>query len=356
MKSLIVASTREGAGKTSLLVGLSRAVKRRYGYVKPFGDRPLYRKKRLWDYDAALFAKLLCAQQGVQQGSEQEPETASIGFDHSKLRYTYDRASAHAAVQERVDSAGGGRDVVLIEGGKTLSYGASVGLDPLTLSKELDVPVLIVAGGPDDAIADDLAFVKRFVGTDEATVAGAIINDVTHPDDFRETLLPEFKGLGIDVLGVIPHRDELSTRSVTTIADRLFARVIAGERGLANTVRGVAVGAMSVDAAVSDPLIRTQDKLIITSGDRSDMILAGIDAGGTSAIVLTNNILPPPNVISRAEEAGIPLLLVPGDTYAVALQVERIESLLTAEDTAKIDLLQELCEAHLDLDRIEGLL
>ena len=346
MKPLIAASTREGAGKTSLLIGLSRAIGERIGYIKPFGDRPLYRKKRLWDVDAALFLTLL--------ELDSEPETASIGFDHSKLRYTYDRDSAFDALRERLAVAGSGRDLVLIEGGKDLSYGASVSLDPLTISKELEAPVLIVAGGSDDAIADDLAFVKRFVGTDEACVAGAIINKVTHPEDFRETYLPQIEALGIDVLGVIPHHEELTTRSVSTIADRLFARVLAGEAGLSNTVRNVAVGAMSVHAAMSDGLIGAPGKLVITSGDRSDMILAAIDAGGTSGIVLSNNIVPPPNVIARASEAGVPLLLVPGDTYAVALQIERIEPLLTAADEEKLALLTDLVKTHVDLSAVKA--
>jgi len=41
MKPLIVASTREAAGKTSLCVGLARALGKRLGYFKPLGDRPL---------------------------------------------------------------------------------------------------------------------------------------------------------------------------------------------------------------------------------------------------------------------------------------------------------------------------
>ncbi len=347
MKSLIVASTREGAGKTSLSIGLAQAVGKRFGYVKPLGDRPLYRKKRLWDYDAALFSKLLQL--------DQEPETASLGFDHSKLRYMHDRRSVFAALREKLEAAGDEHDVVLIECGKDLSYGASVFLDPLTISHETGHPVVIVAGGSENTIADDLAFVKRFVGTDEANVAGVIINKVVHLDDFRESHLPEIEKLGIEVLGVMPHQEELATRSVSTIADRLFARVLAGENGLGRTIRNVAVGAMSVDAAMSDALITAPDKLVITSGDRSDMILAAIDAGGTSAIVLTNNIVPPANVISRATEAGIPLLLVPGDTYAIALQVEHIEPLLTAEDESKITLLRDLVVEHLRVQAIEEL-
>ena len=81
-----------------------------------------------------------------------------------------------------------------------------------------------------------------------------------------------------------------------------------------------------------------------------------LEAGGTSAIVLTNNIVPPANVISKASEHGVPLLLVPKDTYETALQVERIHPLLTADDTEKIDRLAALAAEHLDLDRLGTLL
>ena len=85
MKSLIVASTRENAGKTSTIIALARILGKRFGYLKPLGDRFLYRKKRLWDYDASLLTQLF--------GLGEEPETISIGFDHSKLRYMYERGS-----------------------------------------------------------------------------------------------------------------------------------------------------------------------------------------------------------------------------------------------------------------------
>jgi hypothetical protein len=107
VKSLIVASTREGAGKTSMLVGLASVLDQRFGYIKPLGDRFLYRKKRLWDYDAALFAHLL------ELG--QEPETMSIGFDHSKLRFMYERASMFEELRRMLGVVGAGRDAVFIE-------------------------------------------------------------------------------------------------------------------------------------------------------------------------------------------------------------------------------------------------
>jgi len=348
VKSLIVASTREDAGKTSLIIGLAKALKKRFGYAKPLGDRFLYRKKRLWDYDAALLTRLF------ELG--EEPESISIGFDHSKLRYMYDRASVFGALSGVMGGVGRDRDAIFIECGKDLSYGASVHLDPLTISQVTGEPVLIVAGGGENEIADDLAFIKRFVSSDEATVAGVIVNKVVHLEDFEETHLPEIREIGVDVFGVIPYVADLSTLSVSTVADKLFARVIAGEGGLSGRIQTVVVGAMSVNAAMGDPRISSPDKLVISSGDRSDMILAVLDAGGTSAVVLTNNIVPPSSVVAKASELGVPLLLVPKGTYETALQVEGIHPLLTADDHDKIEQLTALVEEHVDLQRLGALL
>jgi len=348
VKSLIVASTREDAGKTSLIIGLAKALDKRFGYAKPLGDRFLYRKKRLWDYDAALLTRLF------ELG--EEPESISIGFDHSKLRYMYDRASVFEALNGVVDQIGRGRDAVFIECGKDLSYGASVYLDPLTISQETGAPVLIVAGGGEDEMSDDLAFIHRFVSRDEATVAGVVVNKVVHLDDFRGSHLPEIEKIGVNVFGVLPYIADLSTLSVSTIADKLFARVIAGEEGLSRRIRTVLVGAMSVNAAMGDPRIGSPDKLVISSGDRSDMILAVLDVGGTSAVVLTNNIVPPSSVVAKAGDLGVPLLLVPKDTYETALQVEKIRPLLTVDDRDKIERIASLVEEHVDLEPLGAFL
>jgi BioD-like phosphotransacetylase family protein len=347
VKSLIIASTSEGAGKTSVTIGLAKALAGRFGYVKPLGDRFLYRKKRLWDHDASLLAQLFQL--------DQEPETVSIGFDHSKLRYMYDRATMFETLSALMKRVGSGRDAVFVECGPTLSHGASVCLDPLTISQETGAPVLIVAGGSDDRIGDDLAFVHRFVGADEATVAGVIVNKVEHLEDFRAALLPEIEGLGLPVFGTIPYDPELTTLSVATVADKLFARVLTGEEHMQRTIQHVVVGAMSVSAAMKDPLITAPNKLIITSGDRSDMILAALDAEGTSALVLTNSIVPPANVLSRAAEKEIPVLLVPENTYTVALRVEKIEPLIAPQDTVKIERITALVASHVDVDAVRSL-
>lgn len=348
MKSLIVASTRENAGKTSTIIALARILGKRFGYLKPLGDRFLYRKKRLWDYDASLLTQLFSL--------GEEPETISIGFDHSKLRYMYDRGTIFEEFDRIVQQVGADREAVFIECGRDLAYGASVFLDPLTISQETGAPVLILASGDANDIADDLAFIRRFVGSDEANVAGVIINKVVQMEEFREVHLPELEKLGVHVMGVFPHRASLATVSLASVADKLFAKVLAGEQGLQNRVHAVVIGAMSVGAALVDPQINEQGKLVITSGDRSDMILAMMETQGTAGIVLTNGIIPPANIVAKASGQNVPLLVVSGDTYSTALQIERIRPLLRAEDSAQIAELTTTVSDHVDIGAIRALL
>ena len=82
MDKIIVESMRKSAGKTSLIMGLILATQKKIGYMKPFGDRLLYRKKRLWDYDSALIANVF--------DLKEVPENITIAFEHSKIRFMYD--------------------------------------------------------------------------------------------------------------------------------------------------------------------------------------------------------------------------------------------------------------------------
>jgi len=60
--------------------------------------------------------------------------------------------------------------------------------------------------------------------------------------------------------------------------------------------------------------------------------------------------------MSKATEKKIPLLLVPGDTYTVAMQVERIEPLLTADEPRKAKRIRELVSEHVDVSAIASAL
>lgn len=344
MNRVVIASTRKSAGKTSLIVGIARALKKRIGYLKPFGERIVYRKKRLWDYDAALITNIF--------DLKENPEDMTIGFEHSKLRYMYDENSTREKLLESVTAAEKDKDILFVEGGRDLVFGTSVHLDPLTITKYIDGNLILVVSGKHDSWRDDLAFIKKYVNMKNINFGGVIINKVQDVEDFKETELEALKESGINVIGIVPYKAELTHFSVSYLSEYLFAKVIAGEGNLSKSVENIFVGAMSGDAALRNPLFAKKNKLIITSGDRTDMILAALESD-TACVILTNNIMPPAHIISKASDRNIPLLLVPSDTYQVAKQIDSMEPLLTKQDLGRIDILTQLAKEHVDISQID---
>ena len=345
MDKVIIASMRKSAGKTSAIVGIGAATGKKIAYVKPFGERMLYRKKRLWDYDSSLITAVF--------GLKEDPVDMSIGFDHSKLRYMYDEEGTRQKVLETITRLGNDRDVLFIEAGRDLTYGISVHLDTLSLARYTGGKLFIVVSGDEDSILDDLLFLKRHVNLAGVNLNGVIINKVQNFEEFQSTHLPAIRQMGVQVVGVIPYQSELTYFSVSYLAERLFAKVLCGEGGLNRVVKNIVIGAWSANVFLQNPLFKKENKLVITGGDRTDMILASLE-GDTSGIILTNNILPPSNIISKASEKNIPLLIVFSDTYQTAKQIESLEPLLTKDDTEKAELLKNLFHKHVNLQEIFG--
>ena len=342
MKNLIIGSISENAGKTSFIVGLAKAIGSKFGYLKPFGDRLIYRKKRLWDYDSAIITNIF--------GLEQSSDEMTIGFEHSKLRYMYDEAGTKAKLLDMSNKIGNSNMPLYIEGGKDLTYGSSIRLDTLSLVKYTKGKLILIVSGDEGTIIDDITFIKKYIDMADIDF-GVIINKVHNLDDYKNTNLKEIKDLGINVLGIIPFEPELTYVSLDYLAEKLQARVIAGEGGLKRRVKHIFVGSMSGDAAVGYPQFKQENKLAITSGDRSDYIVAAL-ASNTSGIILTNNVIPPQNLISKASDLNIPLLLVPFNTYETAKQVDDAVPLLTKDDSEHIQLLKKLVEKNVDLNSI----
>ncbi len=342
MKTLIIGSICEGAGKTSFIVGLARAIGGQFGYLKPFGDRLIYRKKRLWDYDSALITSIFRL--------EKSSEDMTIGFEHAKLRYMYDETTIKTRLLDMADNLGGDKPVLIIEGGKDLTYGASVRLDTLSLVRYTGGKLLFIVSGDEGTVIDDITFIKKYVAMENIDY-GIIINKVCHLEDYRNTHLRDVRELGVNVLGTIPYDQALNYVSVSYVAEKLQARVIAGEDGLNRVIKNIFVGAMSGDSAARLPLFKKENKLAITAGDRSDMIVAALESD-TAGIILTNNIIPAQNLIAKASDLNVPMLLVPFDTFQAAKQMDDMAPLLTKDDTQRIELLGSLVEQNVDVEAI----
>jgi len=244
-----------------------------------------------------------------------------------------------------------GKEIMLIESGKELTRGLSVHLDAISLCKYLDGELLVILSGTNDQIMDDACALKKTIDLGDVKLAGVIINKVHDVEDFKAVYTDHFEALELPVLGIIPYAEDLTKPSMRFLADLFFAKVLTGEKGLKNTIKDVFVGAMSADAVLRMQRFNKESKLVITSGDRSDMILAALDSQA-AGIILTNNILPPPNILARASGTNVPLLLVAQDTFQAAKKVDNLVSLLSKDDDEKMEQLASMIKDHVEATTI----
>lgn len=337
MKKIVISSIGKGAGKTTLILGLAKVLGKSIGYMKPFGDRLLYRKKRLWDYDSAMVTHYF--------NLEESPEEMSIGFEHAKLRYMYDESSIKKKLHEVEAHVGKGKELLFVETGRDLACGSSIHLDAITVTKELDGELLVVVSGDDDRIMDEIAFIKKYIDTANIKFSGVIINKVIDLDDFKSNILPVIDEMGINVYGIVPYKEELARATMSFISDVLFAKVITGSESLNRIVKRVFVAAMSASAALEVPMFKEPGNLVISSGDRPDMLVAALETD-PAGIILCGNILPSSNIISKASELKVPMLLVVPDTFRVAKQIDDLEPLITKDAPQKVEIIEKLVEEN----------
>lgn len=333
MKKIVVASVRQKVGKTTVSLGIAKK-KENVGYMKPLGDNQIYRKKRLVDYDASLFKEVFSMDEPI--------EDFTLGFYHSKILHTF--ANVEKEFKERYQKLSKEKDFFIIEGGEDIIRGSSIKLDAFSIAKKINAGIILVVAGELYDILDDITFATWIANKKGVKIEGIVVNKVREGD--KEKVKKEMKKLGVPVLGFIPFIKELNVLKARYIADKLFAKVVAGEGGLDNSIKSIFIAALSVPEIVRHPEFKKEDKLIITGGDRTDVITACL-RDKTSCIILTNNIIPSPNILAKADRNNIPLLLLKSDTYSVAKKVEDIEPIILPSETKKIE---KITKAMKDID------
>ena len=347
MNPLLVTATKESTGKTAIALALARIAQdrdRSVGYLKPKGTRLESTAGKTFDTDPELGADLL----GLDADpADLEPIVYSPTFVDQVLKGREDPDDLRARVRRAFDAQADAHEFVVVEG--DLTTGGIVGLTDPDIAELLDADVLLVARyeGPRDV--DDAVDAADRIGD---RLAGVVFNGVADADyDYVEnTVAPFLEGRGVPVVGVVPRATDLAGVSVRTLADELGAEVLT-ETPTDGVVERFVVGAMGGDTALRY-FRRTKDAAVITGGDRSDVHVAAIEAGGVRCLVLTGGVRPSGSVLGTAEENGVPVLLVQADTLGT---VERAEGVLRNGRTRSgrtVDRMRTLLTEHADVDAI----
>ncbi len=333
MKSVVIVSLDEKSGKTTVAYAIAKLSGKKVGYMKPLGDNVVYKEKKLLDYDAILFKEIFSL--------EGDAEALCLGMHPSKILHFYDKPLEE--FKRRYEEFSKGKDLFIIEAGEFLWKGASIKLDGISIAKELNAELLFVISGDYYEMLDEVHYIREL--KEKVPIKGIILNKVNEED--ANKLKSQIENFGLNYLGYIPLIKGLKTMRVGYIAEKLFAKVVAGGEGLNKYVENVFIAALSAPEIRRHPDFKKERKLIITGGDRSDVIAACIE-NGTSGMILTNNIVPSANILARANEKKIPLLSVRPDTYTVAKLVENIQPVLLPDEREKLEAIEG--EARIDVD------
>ncbi len=345
--SLYVASaTERSIGKTALCLGLALLFKEKglkVGYYKPLGWHTETINGEPLDSDTLLMKEALCLKEPLST-------LAPVLLEYHYLdQYSpEDSETLLAKISRTYKELSEDKDVMIIEALHEPCLGASLKLSAARLAKTFDSQILLLSSTHQDRAVDEILSESACIFREGSKCCGVIFSRVKDHVEKRvkERIVPTLKKYGIHVWGVIPESTVLTAPTVREIVDVLGGEVLCGEEHLSNLIEHYLVGAMTHEAAIRY-FRRAKRKAVVTGGDRPDIALAALETD-TSAVILTGNLYPNVRVLAKAEEKGVPVILVPYDTYTTVNKVRDVTGKITIGDNKRINEAKRIVSEHVD--------
>ena len=251
-------------------------------------------------------------------------------------------------------------DFILCEGIELEGASASFDFDiNVEIANNLGCPMILVASAkmktPDEIIRSIKVY-HELMETRSCDMLATIVNrlDPHYQGKLTSRLKQEVhKGLTY----IIPNDDNLGNPSVGEVARLLNAEILYGEQNLTRHVRSFTIAAMQLRNLLARIEYGT---LVITPGDRSDVVLACLAAvqsmtmPNISGIMLTGGLVPegPVQTVIEGFPETVPIIAVNENTFEAAIRVENIHAAITPDNTRKITEALAVFERHIDMDEL----
>ncbi len=355
---LFVAATQQNDGKTTTSLGLFNAFKPRIGrigFIKPVGQRFVDVEGKKIDEDTFLIEETYHVETPIEDMSPiaVEPEFTRRYIENANSEFLIRR------IRNSFDRACWEKDFAIIEGTGHAGVGSVFDLSNATVAKTLESKVVLVTGGGIGRPIDEVVLNKALFDKEGVEVVGVILNKVLPDkmDYIADFARRGFARFGIELLGVIPIEPMLATPTLTQISKEVKGKVINARSKMRRRVERIIIGAMS-SPNVIDHFQR--GTLIITPGDREDVILAAISTTSLqnahghdlAGLVLSGDLRPHSSIMELIHASELPVIASPLDSYTVASKVHSMTIKTLPGDAEKISKIQAMIEKHVDVDRL----
>jgi len=358
VKRVFIAATKQNDGKTTVSLGLIRNFQEKFkkvAFIKPIGQRYLEEEGLKIDEDSLLIEEVCGIKCGLKDMS---PIAVEKGFTEEYIAHP-DKKAITKQIKKSFHRVSKKQDLVVIEGTGHAGVGSVFDHSNAAVAKLLNSKVIILSSGGIGRPIDEIILNKALFERVGVKLLGVIVNKVL-PEKFDKINRLVRKGLehnGIKVLGVIPYMPMLSYPTLGQIVDETGYGIVCGKEYLENSISRIIIGAMEPRDAIN---YIVEDSLLITPGDREDLIVACLGCfrdtpdkrTKISGMVLTGGIMPDPPIISILSKSGFPVLMAKEDTYLVSSLIHDLTVKIRPRDKEKINTAVELIRKNVDLEAI----
>ena len=358
-KRIFIAATQMNDGKTTTslaLFGALRHLTKDVGFIKPVGQRFVDIEGQQIDEDSVLLDTVFNVSVPIQAMS---PIAIHPTFTREYLDNPSILREAHIDQLCRAfDRAAYEKDYIIIEGTGHAGAGSVFGLSNADVAKRLNAKVILIASGGIGGPIDQIALNKSLFEKSEVEVIGVIINKVL-PEKIeivKKYCRKALSHMDIPLLGCIPAEAQLTKPNLNQVAEVVDGQWVNGkEYGGRQRVDKVVIGAMAAKG-IADYFL--PGVLIITPGDREEIILSAITAQGEnnkkllSGIILTHNILPCSKLMIMIQKTKIPVISCSEDSYVVASRINKMTVKTQPGDSDKIPIIKDLVTKNVNIDVI----
>ena len=351
-QALYIVGTGPRSGKAVVVLGIMDLLARQGRRIGFF--RPVAQGEGGYDHAIDLIAEL------YQLDFPYESMFGCTYDDILELLRADNQDEIHGRILEKYKALEAQCDFVLCSG--TDFTGATAVLElgfNVKVARNLGSPILPVISGEGRAVSEIIDSVKIVVESIEGRncdIFAVVVNRVS-ADRVEEVSagLRNEQQKAVPVY-VLPQDPLLAKPTVVEIARALGAHVIHGEaEGLEREVLCYKVAAMELPNFL-DHL--EEGSLVITPGDRSDIILGSLlaEASGTypqiAGLLLTGGLKPPQQVqrlLEGLKKSPVPMMSVAQDTFSTAMAVNTLDGRIGIDSKRKIAAALGIFDSHIDL-------
>ena len=354
-KNLYIAASEAEAGKSLIVLGMMDFLSRHITRIGFF--RPIVRSANEMDNHIRLIYNR------YKLDFEYKDLYGLTSEEMNQLIRNGDNESIHTIILNKYKNLEKNCDFILIEGSDFHTHLSSYEFGfNINVANNLGAPIMAVVSGQRKnvvEVVDAVQVMKEMLAQESCTQIGTIVNRASkHDVNAILALLDKNKEEG-ELDFVIPEQEVLKKVTIRQISEALKAKQIYGHKEHLNyVVNDIKIGAMDIDNVLK---YITEGTLVITPADRLDIFTAlslSLISGNypkISGILLTGDFKPSEQymrLLQGLRNLPITVMKVNTDTYATAMDIDKIQAVLMPENEQRLATALGLFEAYVNIEQL----